>query len=1640
MSHKTTFYNSILNCLLFIISVSSYSQTTLIQDNFDSGWGNWNSGGSDTFLVNPTPLNSSQGVNLQDNSGNSSAIYTNNISLTSYGSASIEFDYRTKSFWWGLDFFIEYSSDGGANWSEIGRYRNVVNFNNDTNYTETITIDANNYSFTTIGKFRIRCDANNDNNDLFIDNVTIIGYPPSPEINLQSNSLDIVDGDTEPYNIDNTDYGSAALGTTMTRTFTIENNGTAALNISSITLSNTTDYSITGTTYSSPVSILGSTTFSIRFNSLTVGQTTTNVIINNDDSDENPYNFLISAKATVSFFDSDGDGVLDNRDIDDDNDGIKDSVEELACKNSNISLTTNYKFLNETFGTGNRAEINTTYDAVTTYCYEDGTASCPTFGGIDLNDGEYTVYYKSADGDGINDTPNEEVASWADQYWYIGDDHTSGDTDGRMAMFNAAYEPGIFYTASITGALPNIPVTYSFWVINLDTSDAPGIATRLRPNILVEFRDVDDNILASITTGDIAPTTAEKTTGDWYNFTADLIFPVSEFNVYFYNNQTGGAGNDLAIDDIDITQTLCDTDSDGVADVFDLDSDNDGIPDIVEAGFGSVSNGKGKIDTFYDSNGNGMHDAFEGLTILDSDDDGTPNFIDLDSDNDTIFDVDESGAGNTADSNYENGDGDIDGDGVGDGLDTDAVREKDFNSDGNSEYFTDGILDIFDYFNGSTIATAYGNSNQGNEYTYFLLDSDNDGKPDYIDIYNNSNSTYDISNTLYANLDTNNDGKIDDTNDVDRDGILDLFDTDESVFGSPRNIDHKLQLFFDGRNDYVQDVSISSGWSEISLMGWIKIDPSASGTKVLFGQENFYLRLNNSNQLYLFASGTTLTNSASLATNQWIHIAATYSASDGSIVLYINGEEIVEKSKTGALNTENSLFTISRSANNSEYFFKGYIDEVRLFDKALTEDELQKIVYQEIENNGNIKGSIIPRDISTLSWSNLIRYYRLDGFKGDITDDLTTPTVDIDSGAKLYNIKTITYQSAPMPFISQQGNTDLAIAISKTEDGVNGNDAVNYDWSIVHVQHDDITFNNTQRHLGLFIDEEDSSSNPIEYHITDDSELNISWYLKLDGFIDLEGESQLIQGDDSMLDPTSKGKIERDQQGTSDTYTYNYWSSPVGITNNSSNNNDYSLRSVLMDGTNPENPQSINFVSGYDGTNSSPIGIAKYWIWKFDNYQNDDYASWQHVQSIGTLSAGEGYTMKGPGTGAILDNQNYTFVGKPNNGDIELTLSAGNSYLVGNPYPSAIDAQQFIIDNGGILNYDPNVTDPESPADTTPLISGTLYFWEHWGGGSHILSEYQGGYAIYNFSGAVAAPSYGTNDPDVATGGSPTKLPGRYIPVGQGFFVIGDNTGTLKFSNNQRIFVKEGSSNSVFTRSTQTNNTLDVTQDDIRMKFRLGFNSVGTIHRQILLTIDEQYATSSIDRGFDAIIFDDLIDDMYWMIEGEKFSIQGYGSIDENTVIPIGLHTAQNGINEIIIDDLENIPDDLSIYLHDNVLDIYHNLRQSSYQIDLNAGNYLNRFAMTFKVPETLSNNEIGIEDLKFFHAVNRNNVVILNPKSIELKELQLFNINGQSIYSNKKMRSNTYDEYNMPKLSTGIYIIKLLTVKGEISKKIIIK
>jgi hypothetical protein len=1475
----------------------------------------------------------------------------------------------------------------------------------------------------------------------------------TPEIDIQGSLISIANGDITPSINDWTDFGSNQIITNpQIKVFTIRNYGGSNLILSGaplVSIAGSTDFVATANP-TTPIVSLGETTFSIQFNPSSLGLKTATITIANNDPNEAPYTFSIQGTGIQTFFDSDEDVVYDNVDIDDDNDGIRDITEEVNCINSN-GTKVDYKFLYETFGTGVRTTINTTYAATTTYGYQDAITPTNVEGSglsVDLNDGKYTV------------GPSAQISSWADQFWYKGVDHT-GNVGGRMAIFNASYTPGIFYTALISGALPNIPITYSFWVLNIDRTDAPSIGTRLRPNIRVEFRDINENVLQTISTGAITPTTNGNLSGDWYQFTSNLTFSVSTFKVIFINNETGGLGNDLALDDILITQKLCDLDSDGIADLFDLDADNDGIEDVIEAGLGSISNARGKIDVAWaDSNINGLHDGAESvaaLPALDSDGDGIPNYIDLDSDNDSLFDVDESGAGNTnAVAGFVNGDGDITGDGRGDGLESETFRSKDTNGDTVIEGFGDGILDAYDYGVGITFNSQYGNLNQGianaNPATTYLKDTDNDGIPDYLDVMSNGTS-FDIANTLliydYKTLDTNNDGIIDGLIDVDKDGIIDIFDTAFSprYFGSPRDMRTKLFLDFDGRNDYGQCTSILGGLSNASLMAWIDLNPTFLSEGVIVGQDKFQIRITSSKKLEAVVNGTTITCNTILNVSQWYNVGATYDGSN--LKLYLNGNLVISQAASGAIAADASLLTLGRNPIASNKFFKGKIDEVRVFNSALTASQLQRMVYQEIKDfGGEIRGEIVPKNIATtpssLPFSNLLRYYRMDNYKDDIIDDMTTPAIDL-SGTKIYNHKNIYVQQAPMPFITERTG-DFATAANNITKDIRGLDLTEIDYSIVKVKHN-ITETSNSTDLGMFVDP------GINIIMNNDTKIQNDWYLKLDGKIDLVGKSQLVQTIESDLDVTSAGAIERDQQGQSNLYNYNYWCSPVSPINTIANNTDYTVAAMLKDGT-TSTPQNINWIAGYDGAATSPISLARYWLYTFDNYVNA-YANWMKILETTPIRVGQGFTMKGsdippPSPSRIAQKttnkvsltettQNYTFVGKPNNGLINSnTVLPEQLLLTGNPYPSALDAVAFINDNAS-------------------SIDGTLYFWEHYTtNNTHVLREYQGGYASLNLVGGVAAGSIpNAVDVDFISGlGTPSKgAPKQYIPVGQGFFVTGkmDFGGTVIFNNNQRAFYKEDEtsySNIVFktkaNNKTNTianhNNNVPIAKDTLK-RIRLGFNAKNDYHRQLLLGFMNEKATSKMDYGYDSYILDDFPNDMYFLSGENQLVIQGEGFFDLNASYPIGVKTAVEGIISFTVDALENFNTEQPIFIYDNLTDTYHNIRSTKYEVNLPIGTNDKRFSLRFK-DKTLKVDQHAIsEAIQILYIQNGNSLEIKN-KSIDLtvEKVTLYNILGQAVCSWKiENQEQENIKIRIKMVSSGIYIAKMKTSEGEISKKVIV-
>ncbi|WP_299112588.1 LamG-like jellyroll fold domain-containing protein [uncultured Winogradskyella sp.] len=1004
---------------------------------------------------------------------------------------------------------------------------------------------------------------------------------------------------------------------------------------------------------------------------------------------------------------------------------------------------------------------------------------------------------------------------------------------------------------------------------------------------------------------------------------------------------------------------------------IDIDSDDDGIPDNIEvqstlgyiAPSGTV-NTSGAYMGLWDNYGTGM-------TPVDTDGDGIPDYLDSDSDNDGIPDIQENGQLDTV-SNL-----DTDADGLDNNFDS-----NNSSFDTNDEISSGTLTDLVNVF-----GDADGDANTG-------------GDLDYRDIFN-------TNPPVNATID------------------------------------------FDGADDYLSGNSIINGLGEVTLMAWIKIDPSNSGTSyntILSEDSSCRLYVQSGNKI-IFATKTgsseptILTTGDRIAYDEWHHITGVFSGSEGKQLLYIDGELVASNISTDRIGHSitttsgwNGNFEVGRFSRNTpnQQYFNGEIDEVRVFNITLTDEQIQQMVYQEIENNGGlVQGKTIPKPIKdtgtlqTVSWSNLLVYYPMTDIKNSTTSDYSNHNQTL----KLNNISTVQEQTAPMPYqTSSDGDwnsqsTWLHGDVWDIEDA-----SVNQDCSIVEIKHN-ITSSNSHTNLGLVIDTNKKLT------INGDQKVENNWYLELNGTLDLEGDSQLIQTENSDLVTSSTGKILRRQEGNLSVYWYNYWASPVGSlgavtlsddnkSSNNDNNSSYSLDMLKKpDGSNFE------FTNAYHEEGK----ISTYWLYTFVN--GVTYYDYAFLGTDTTLQPGVGYTSKGTGS-----EQQYVFEGKPNNGTIVVPVidTGGNGsvpavtktdYLLGNPYASAIDLHAFIDDNAGV-------------------IDGTIQLWQQWSGSSHILNEYNGGYAQVNKTGATRA--YQFVGIEGATNGSQdgTKKPTRYLPVGQGFMTEIVNSGDIVFKNSQRVFIKESDANgsynngSVFFRDA-TGLRTEATTENLMQKLRLEFNSVDgpSTRRELLLGFSE-ITSDEFDYGYDAKNVEIYDDDLNLILEDKLMTIQAYSVITEDKVVPLSLKASGAYNYTIKLTETENIPEDQDMFIKDNLTGEYYNLRsEQPFEFSSEAGEFTNRFEVVFQEQsQSLSINDPTIENLKFYYAMGRNKIVILNPNNIEVRTVELYNIVGQSVYKTQGYEG-AYNEYEVGDLSTGTYIIKLNTLEnGQLTKKIIIK
>ncbi len=873
-------------------------------------------------------------------------------------------------------------------------------------------------------------------------------------------------------------------------------------------------------------------------------------------------------------------------------------------------------------------------------------------------------------------------------------------------------------------------------------------------------------------------------------------------------------------------------------------------------------------------------------------------------------------------------------------------------------------------------------------------------------------------------------------------------------------------LDFDGVDDHItmgDNYNLNSG--NFTIEAWVKLN-SINGQRTIVSKRDsqnlsaggYDLSINSGAPTFKWGNST-VTSSYKLTTQRWYHVAVIYT--DGQAKLYVDGIKVgngvaVNPAATTSPFLIGAIFRGNKPENPVNYFH-GWIEEVRIWKTALQEGQLRFMMNQRLKVDVTpVKGTVLPLVVpGDLAYSNLSGYYQLIG--NELANGFTPDKATTKVAGQLKNIETTQENSAPLPYISkavgQWRNKETwqrpDVWDAPNSLGING-EPIN--WNIAQIAHNITSGGKDIYMLGLLSQiGELNMANPNQALDENNSGqgLTITHYLDLNGSIDLVGESQLVQTEGSILAPTSAGFITRDQQGTASSYNYNYWSSPV--VDQGTSNTTYMISKVMLDGTSTTNPKNLMFGNGVtfaDGKLSTPRMISNYWIWKFRGTA-DEYSEWKHIGSNGVLKIGEGYTMKGTsGEAAIADRQNYVYKGKPNNGTITLNIGQDQNYLLGNPYPSAIDAKKFILDNikdSGGLN-------------TKNAFTGAVYFWDHFAGKTHILREYVGGYATYNLIGGVKAIAMDDRI-NSNTGAVASKTPGQYIPVGQGFFInsmpdpsqTGTNTvvgGDVVFKNSQRVFVREAINSSQFLTQEKKDN--DTKEAEPLAKIRIKFRSPKGYHRELLVGVNPN-ATNDFDLGYDAPMNEYNAEDMFWVIKDHEFVIQGVSNFDIDQVLPIGMMIEEEGLIKIDLQSWENLPEDKEVYIHDKWNDSIHDIKLASYETTIKPGYVVDRFALIFfkekeatlPTPDTV---EVDVtEEPKEFvlsvkHSYRDNEIQILNTEEVAISHMYLYNLNGKLLEDHSSIPNAKEVRIGIKNYPSGVYIVKLKTNNKIITQKIIMK
>ncbi|MFV8365718.1 T9SS sorting signal type C domain-containing protein [Flavobacterium sp. XS1P27] len=411
--------------------------------------------------------------------------------------------------------------------------------------------------------------------------------------------------------------------------------------------------------------------------------------------------------------------------------------------------------------------------------------------------------------------------------------------------------------------------------------------------------------------------------------------------------------------------------------------------------------------------------------------------------------------------------------------------------------------------------------------------------------------------------------------------------------------------------------------------------------------------------------------------------------------------------------------------------------------------------------------------------------------------------------------------------------------------------------------------------------------------------------------------------------------------------------------------------------------------------------------------------TWQQENTANLMEVGRGYIIRGPqffpAPNPPSGIHEATFTGRPNNGVIGIPIpfiSSETSNLIGNPYPSAIDADLFLAANNLILD-------------------GTLYFWTHNSPPSNAIP----GDAIYNYTSNDYASYNGVGGTATLPAYLGGVIPSGKIAAGQAFFATGIAAGTAVFNNGMRVSGGAlGLNNSQFFKTNNTKSKVTNSVDKHRIWLNLT-NTQGAFKQMLVGYVTN--ATNGFDKAYDGQSFDgNEFVDFYSINDDKNLTIQGKAlPFDKNDEVALGYSSTIEGAFSISIDKVDGILASEDVFIEDKTTNTIKNLKEGAYNFSTTAGSFNDRFVLRYK-DKTLGTDDFDKTENQVLISKDKNELKIKSELE-SIKRITVFDLLGRKVFDKEAINSNEFSISNST-LNKQIVIVKVILTNGNvISKKV---